>query len=187
VRGLSIPFLTLWGIGLATGSVHPLGVLAAATGLIIYARYAAALGVLFSMVSSTSDRAIAAGLMALTTSNAIALLFVPLDLIGPLAGSWQTVYLAGMTPLVEWVSLASPVEIRWWLQGRTWEGLIGLPWGLWGTRICLDPGLIRTYLASLIVHAIGTVAVMRIAAWYFDSERDRLRRPLRFLGGVRRV
>jgi hypothetical protein len=177
----------LWGIGLATGSVHPLGVLAAATGLIIYARYAAALGVLFSMLSSTSDRAIAAALLALMTSNAIALLLVPLDLIGPLAGSWQTVYLAGVTPLVEWVSLASPMEIRWWLEGRTWEGLIGLPWGLWGTRICLDPGLIRTYLASLLLHAIGTVAVMRDAAWLFDSEHDGLRRPLRFVGGVRRV
>ncbi len=188
VRGLSMPFLTLWGIGLATGSVHPLGVLAAAAGLIIYARYAAALGVLFSMVSSSSDRAIAAALLALLTSNAIALLFIPLDLIGPLGGSWQTVWLAGVTPLVEWVSLASPVEIRWWLEGRIGEGQIGLPWGLWSTRIRLDPGLVRTYLASLILHAIGTVAVMRVAAWLFDSQRDGFRRPLKSLwGGPARV
>jgi ABC-type transport system involved in multi-copper enzyme maturation permease subunit len=172
VRGLSIPFLTLWGIGLATGSVHPLGVLAAATGLIIYARYAAALGVLFSMLSTTSDRAITAALLALVTSNAIALLFVPMDLIGPLAGSWQTVYLAGVTPLVQWISLVSPVEIRSWLEGRSWEGLIGLPWGLWRTQIRLDPGLIRTYLASLTLHALGTAAVVRVAAWLFDSQRD---------------
>ena len=75
-----MPFLTLWGIGLATGSVHPLGVLAAAAGLIIYATHAAALGVLFSMVSSSSDRAIAARLLALWRSNAIALLFIPLKI-----------------------------------------------------------------------------------------------------------
>jgi ABC-type transport system involved in multi-copper enzyme maturation permease subunit len=105
----------------------------------------------------------------------------------PIAGSWQTVYLAGVTPLVEWVSLASPIEIRWWLEGRTWEGRVGLPWGLWGTRIRLDPGLIWTYLASLTLHAIGTVALMRVAAWSFDSERDGHRRLSLFQWGVRRV
>ena len=177
-----MPFLTLWGIGLATGSVHPLGVLAAAAGLIIYARYAAALGMLFSMVSSCWDRAIAAAVLALLTSNAIALLFIPLDLIGPLGGSWQTVWLAGVTPLVEWVSLASPVEIRWWLEGRAWGGAdrtaVG-PLGHAGTVWIL---VSSDLLASLILHAIGTVAVMRVAAWLFDSQRDGFRRPEMPLG-----
>ena len=50
------------------------------------------------------------------------------------------------------------------------------------------PGLVRTYLASLILHAIGTVAVMRVAAWLFDSQRDGFRRPLKSLwGGPARV
>ena len=51
VRGPAIVFLVLWGLGLATGSVHPLGVLAAALGLFVFARFAAAVGVLMSMLS----------------------------------------------------------------------------------------------------------------------------------------
>ena len=148
VRGLAIPFGILWGIGLATGSVHPLGVLAPAAGLVIFLRYGAALGVLFSMISPTSGQAVAATALALFASNAIALLFVPLDLIGPLAGQWTTLYLAGVSPFVEWIALVSPVEIRWSLEGARWEKRIGLPGGLWGTRILLVPGLIRTYLAQ---------------------------------------
>ena len=133
------------------------------------------------MASQTSGRAIVATIVALLASNAIALLFVPMDLIGPLAGTWQAIYLAGVTPFVEWISLASPVEIRWSLEGRTWEEAIGLPGGLWGARVALDPGLIRTYLASLVLHAIGATAAMRAAAWAFDAQHEecRLRPPFR--------
>ena len=172
VRGLVIAFLILWGIGLTTGSVHPLGVLASAVGLVIFARYGAALGVLCSMASQTSGRAIVATSLALLASNTIGLLFVPIDLIGSLAGTWQTIYLAGVTPFVEWISLASPVEIRWSLEGRTWEQAIGLPGGLWAARVALDPGLIRTYLVSLVFHAIGASAAMRTAAWMYDRNRS---------------
>ncbi len=172
VRGLVIPFAILWVIGLATGSVHPLGVLASAVGLVIFARYGAALGVLCSMASRTSGRAIVATSLALLASNAIALLFVPIDLIGSLAGTWQTIYLAGVSPFVEWIALASPVEIRWSLEGRTWEEAIGLPGGLWVARVALDPGLIRTYLVSLVLHAIGASAAMRAVAWMFDRDRS---------------
>jgi hypothetical protein len=147
-------------------------VLAAAAGLIIFARYAAALGVLFSMLSSSSERAIAAVLTALVAGNASALLFVPLNLIGPLAGTWQTVYLAALTPFVEWFSLASPMEVQYWWNGQIWDATIGLPWGFWGTRIALETGLVRTYLVSLAMHGILTVVLMRIAAWLFESQRE---------------
>jgi hypothetical protein len=120
-------------------------------------------------------------------SNAFALLFIPLNLIGPLAGSWSTVYLAGVTPLVEWISLASPVEFRQWQEGRIWEGLISLPGGIWSTRIRLDPGFFWTYVMSLTLHALGTIAAMRCAAWLFDSERAEIWRPSIFTRGVQRV
>ena len=176
VRGLAIPFAILWGIGLATGSVHPLGVLAAAAGLVIFLRYGAALGVLFSTISPTSGQAVAATALVLFASNAVALLFVPLDLIGPLAGQWTALYLAGVSPFVEWIALVSPLEIRWSLAGHSWESAIGLPGGLWGTRILLVPGLIRTYLLSLVLHAIGAMAAIRAAAWAFDAQhRDATR------------
>jgi len=160
-------------------------VLAASAGLFIYARYSAALGVLFSMASRTSERAIVVALMALVASNAFALLFVPMDLIGHLAGTWQTVYLAGMTPLVEWVSLASPMEIQWWWRGQSWEEAIRLPWGLWGARLSLNPGLIHTYFVSLALHAIATVGLIRLTAWLFDCRCDGLGRPFGSAWGAR--
>jgi hypothetical protein len=185
VRGLMIPFVVLWGMGLATGSVHPLGVLAAAAGLVVFLRYGAALGVLGSMVCPTSGQAIVATFGVLLAGNALALLFVPVDLAGQIAGSWQAIYLAGVTPFVEWVALVSPVEIRWSLAGRTWEGALGLPGGLWGTRVLLEPGLIRTFLASLALHALGTSVALRAAVWIYDAEGrgyrlpDSYRRPRR--------
>jgi ABC-type transport system involved in multi-copper enzyme maturation permease subunit len=169
VRGLAIPFAILWGIGLATGSVHPLGVLAAAAGLVVFLRYAAALGVLFSTISPTSGQAIAATAAVLFAGNAVALLFVPLDLIGPLAGQWTTLYLAGVSPFVQWIALVSPLEIRWSLTGHSWESALGLPGGLWSTRILLVPGLIRIYLLSLLLHAVAASAALRAAAWAFDA------------------
>src|SRR5262249_40664260 len=133
VRGLVLPFVILWGMGLATGSVHPLGVLAAAGGVVVFLRYGAALGGLISVVCPPPGRAIVATFGVLFAGNALALLFVPLDLVGRLAGSWQAIYLAGVTPFVEWVALVSPVEIRWYLAGQAWDEAFGLP-GVWGTR-----------------------------------------------------
>ena len=40
--GLLVPFAVIWGIGLATGSVHPIGVLASAAGLVTLLGYGAA-------------------------------------------------------------------------------------------------------------------------------------------------
>lgn len=173
VRGLAIPFLALWGMGLATGSVHPISVLAAAAGLVVFARYAAALGVLCSMLSPTSDRALVATFLALLASNAWALLFVPLDLIGPLAGSRSGVYLAGVSPLMEWVSLVSPTDVRAVLDGRDWESTISLPFTYRIIHVRLDPGLIRTFAVSLALHAMGAVVASRAAAWAFDARRGR--------------
>ena len=178
VHGAAVLFAILWGIGLATGSVHPLGILASAAGLAVFLRYGAALGVLFSMISRTSGQAIAATAFTLFASNAVALLFIPLDLIGPLAGQWTTLYLAGVSPFVEWIALASPLEIRWSLAGQAWESALALPGALWGTRILLVPGLIRTYLVGLILHAMGTMAAMRAAAWAFDAKHEEFRLPV---------
>lgn len=173
VRGLAIPALALWGMGLANGSVHPVGVLAAAAGLVVFARYAAALGVLCSMLSPTSDRALVTTFLALLASNAWALLFVPLDLIGPLAGSRSGVYLAGVSPLMEWVSLVSPFDVRAALDGRDWETRINLPFTYRWIRVRLDLGLIRTFSVSLALHAVATIVASRAAAWAFDARRGR--------------
>jgi hypothetical protein len=166
-RVWSMPLLVLWLLGLATGAIHPVGVLAAAIALLIFARYAAALGIFYSMRSHSSERALLATFLTLLAGNAVALLFVPVDLVGPLAGSRQAVYLACLTPLVEWVALVSPVEIHCWLAGRAWEARLQLPWGLWSANIALSPGLVATYLVSLVLHAAGAGALLRTAAWSF--------------------
>lgn len=169
VRGLLVPFAVIWGIGLATGSVHPIGVLASAAGLVALLGYGAALGVLSSMTSPNSGRAIVVAFAALLAGNALALSFVPLDLVGQVAGSWSGLYLAGVSPFVEWLALASPMDVHWSLNHRTWDVDLAMSLGLWGTRVLLVPGLIRVYLVGLALHALAAGAAMRAAAWAFHA------------------
>jgi hypothetical protein len=137
-----------WGIGLVTNAVHPLGVLAAAASLMVFVQYAAALGVVCSMLSSSSERAVVAVFMALVASNAAALLFMPVDLIGSLAGTRQATVLAGLTPLIEWFALVSPFELQCWWAGQSRWASLDLPWLVMRAQIQLDSGLIRTYLVG---------------------------------------
>ena len=169
VRGLLVPFAVIWGIGLATGSVHPIGVLASAAGLVTLLAYGAALGVLSSMTSPNTGRAIVVAFAALLAGNALALSFVPLDLVGQIAGSWSGLYLAGVSPFVEWLALASPMDVHWSLNHRTWDVDLAMSLGLWGTRVLLVPGLIRVYLVGLALHALAAGAAMRAAAWAFHA------------------
>jgi ABC-type transport system involved in multi-copper enzyme maturation permease subunit len=169
VRGLLVPFAVIWGIGLATGSVHPIGVLASAAGLVALLGYGAALGVLSSMTSPNSGRAIVVAFAALLAGNALALSFVPLDLVGQVAGSWSGLYLAGVSPFIEWLALASPMDVHWSLSHRTWDVDLAMSLGLWGTRVLLVPGLIRVYLVGLALHALAAGAAMRAAAWAFHA------------------
>ena len=169
MRGLLVPFAVIWGIGLATGSVHPIGVLASAAGLVALLGYGAALGVLASMTSPNSGRAIVVAFAALLAGNALALSFVPLDLVGQVAGSWSGLYLAGVSPFVEWLALASPMDVHWSLNHRTWDVDLAMSLGLWGTRVLLVPGLIRVYLVGLALHALAAGAAMRAAAWAFHA------------------
>jgi hypothetical protein len=168
MHGPVIALLVLWSLGLATGSVHPLGVLAAATGLFVFARYAAAVGVLISMASRDSERALVGTFFALVAIPVLGLLFLPLDLIGPLAGSRHGLFLACLTPFVEWAALASPAEIGGVAGGWTPDARISLPWHLWNARIPLDRGLVRILAVSLAAHALVTAAVLRVAAWAYD-------------------
>lgn len=177
MRPLAIPFLIIWGIGLTTGSIHPAGVLAAGAGLLVYGWYASALGILGSMLSEQSSRSIILTFLGLFAGNALPFLFLPPELIGPLGGSGAAIFMAGVTPFVEWIALFSPFDLQAALDGRKWGGQLGLPFGLHAISVRLDPGLLRTYLASLALHAIGALALSRIAAWAFDVARDR---PFRF-------
>jgi ABC-type transport system involved in multi-copper enzyme maturation permease subunit len=171
MRWLVLPFGTLWTVGLATGSVHPLGVLAAGLSGIVFAAYAASLGVFCSMLLPTSDRALLATLMVLMVSSVFPLLFVPLDLIGPIAGSREALVLAGVTPFVHWLSLVSPIEFQAASHGWPWEITTRLPLTFWSLRVPLHAGLLRLYGTSMLYHLLGAVAATRAAAWAFEASR----------------
>jgi ABC-type transport system involved in multi-copper enzyme maturation permease subunit len=181
IRSMIVLFLLLWSIGMTVGSVHPVGAIAAAASLAVFAWYAAAVGVFCSSVAGTSERALVATFSVLLASNAFALMFVPLDLIGALGGSRQALFMAGVSPFVEWFALVSPIEIQQYLGGWPWEGRIELPFGVWSTRLRLEPGLIRTYMISLALHAIGALVAGRVAIVALDAARGEFPRPLEFL------
>ncbi|SIO66110.1 ABC-2 family transporter protein [Singulisphaera sp. GP187] len=173
LRGLAIPLLLIWTVGLMTGSVHPVGVVAAAIGVVIYLWYAAAIGVFLSLVSKSSEQAIGATLLVLFASNLLPFLFVPLSLVGSLTGSWSGVYLAGATPFIGWASLVSPIDIQEWQAGRVWDQPFYLPAGLWRCRVVLNPGLVRTYAVSLAIHTLGAITATWAAARVFNARGGR--------------
>lgn len=173
LRALRMPaivFPILWGVGLATGAVHPLGVVAAAVGLLVFARYAAATGVLVSMVSRSSERAMVGTFLALITVPIVALLFVPLNLIGPLATTRHALPLASVIPFVEWIALMSPIEIGNAFGRWPSEGQIRLPWHLWYASIRLVPELVRIYALGLALHALAASAAVWAAARAYERE-----------------
>jgi hypothetical protein len=171
VRWVVPAYLVLSILGLATGAVHPLGFVLGAAGVAVFLAFATALGVACSVWLSASDQALVTTLLLLLTLNVFPLLFVPLSLIGSLAGSWATIYLAGVTPLVEWSSLISAIEIHECLAGRPCDQPFELPGGLWRVRVQLEPGLIRTYAASLGLHLAATLLLLRTTARRFDVRR----------------
>jgi ABC-type transport system involved in multi-copper enzyme maturation permease subunit len=164
------PFLMIWAIGLGTGSVHPIGVMAAALALIMFAWCAAALGVLVSVFATNSGQSILVTLLALVGATGVFLLFIPLDLIGPLAPSWRALNLAGVPPFVEWIALASPMDIDQTWQRMPRDARFGIP-GLGDFRVVVAPGLVRTYLVSLIGHGAAAAAFTWLAAVAFEVWR----------------
>jgi ABC-type transport system involved in multi-copper enzyme maturation permease subunit len=181
LRPIIALLLAISSIGLISGSVHPLGAIAAVASFIVFTWYAAAVGVLCSSVAETSEQAVVATFLVLLVSNAIALLFVPLDLIGALGGSRQAIFMAGVSPFVQWIALFSPIEVDQYIGGWPWEGRIELPFGVWSTRLRLEPGLIATYMISLALHSVGALAAERAAIVALDAGRGEFSPTLGFL------
>ena len=170
VRGLLVPFAVIWGIGLATGSVHPIGVLASAAGLVTLLGYGAALGVLSLddlAELGAGDRGRLRGPPRRQRPGAVLRAPGPHRpgrrvVVGPLPGRRVAVRrvagagLAHGRPLVP-----EPSDL-----GRC---DLAMSLGLWGTRVLLVSGLIRVYLVGLALHALAAGAAMRAAAWAFHA------------------
>jgi ABC-type transport system involved in multi-copper enzyme maturation permease subunit len=158
-RGLAVLMLVLWIIGLLAGAVHPLGFLAALTGMGVSCWFLAALGLSASLWSR--DRAQTTGwvlgpLMLIVGS--IALPFI-------LPSTASVVLAGGSMPFLTWVSLLSYEDVHAAFHSGAIPRFaeIGIR-GVAGARIIL-----AAWLISTTAQALGAFILMRSAVRGFDA------------------
>ena len=102
-RGLAVPLVMIWLIGLGTGSVHPLGVPASAAVIAACLPFAAAAGVACSVRASSGSRAFWASLAAVLVGNLVA--------VSPFLGAGlDPTTAAGVGPALAWEALLARDE-----------------------------------------------------------------------------
>jgi hypothetical protein len=154
-RGLGLLTIALWCLGLAAGAVHPAGFAAVVIETAIFIWFAAALGVTFSLSAATSARAQAATIGLLATANGLYFLCcVPL---GP--DSWY--FAAGITPLIEAISLLSYEQIAWLFSHPRRDNEIEA---------------IVTCILSTLIYGAAALVLTTKAFVSFDARVDRPRR-----------
>jgi ABC-type transport system involved in multi-copper enzyme maturation permease subunit len=166
-RGLAVLMLVLWIVGLLAGAVHPLGFLAALTGLGVSGWFLAVLGVSASLWSR--DRAQATGMTLGPLIYFLSLGALPFIL----PGTASVVLAIGTMPFQTWASLLSYEDVH----AATHVGAIpqfaaiGIGGGA-GARIIL-----AAWLISTIAQAVGAFLLMRSAVSGFDAAVGRPTRP----------
>ena len=164
------PMALLWIAGIVTGAVHLGGVAVAASVVVAAVWSAAALGVTASMLIYDTNRSLNATLGALLALNAAPVLFVPLGLVGEVAGTWPTfAYVFAPWYLVS-VAPVSPSELDWLMRGEVWWGNSTLLRFL-GGRGAISIGLAWIALAAVVVHSAVAVGLTRAAAMVFEGRR----------------
>jgi hypothetical protein len=158
-RGPAVLMLVLWIVGLLAGAVHPLGFLAALTGMGVSCWFHAALGLFASLWSR--DRAQATGwvlgpLILILGSSALPFI---------LPGTASVVLAGGTMPFLTWASLLSYEDVHAALRSGAIPRFaeIGIP-GVAGARIIL-----AAWLISTTAQAIGAFLLMRSAVRGFDA------------------
>jgi hypothetical protein len=158
-RGLAVLMLVLWIVGLLAGALHPLGFLAALTGMGVSCWFLAALGLTASLWSR--DRAEATGRALGPLMLIVGLGTLPFIL----PGTARVVLAGGTMPFLTWVSLLSYEDVHAALHlgaiPRFAE--IGIR-GVAGARIIL-----AVWLISTTAQAIGAFLLMRSAVCGFDA------------------
>jgi hypothetical protein len=154
-RAVGFLLAVLWLVGLAAGSVHPLGLVAVVLETTVFVWFAAALGVTFSLGARSSVRAQAATLALLATINGLYLLCcIP---VRP-----DTLFCAvGVTPMIEGISLMSYEDIAWMYTNpvRTNEN-----------------EAIATCLLAVLLYGAAALILTTKAFVSFDEKVDRPRR-----------
>jgi len=102
-RRLIVALLAIWGVGLLSGAIRPLGFLAALLFLGAFLGFVAALGLAVSLRARTTSRALVTAIGVLTAVNLGVLM------IGRVFDAPDL--LAGSAPLVAWLAPAGPQDI----------------------------------------------------------------------------
>jgi ABC-type transport system involved in multi-copper enzyme maturation permease subunit len=154
-RWLGFPLLALWILGLASGAVHPIGFVAAAVETAVFLWFVTALGVSLSLTSKSSARAQTATIAILATLNGLYLLCcVPLH---P-----DTMFsLAGVTPMIEWISLLSYESISWFYDKP---------------NTAQETEAVLTCIIGVVLYAAAALFISTHAIVSFDTKVDRPRR-----------
>jgi ABC-type Na+ efflux pump permease subunit len=155
MRWCGLLLLVLWLVGLSSGAVHPAGFVAVAVETAVFVWFAAALGVSLSLSSRSSARAQTATMAILVTLNGLYLLCcIPLH-------PDSMIYMAGVTPLIEAISLLSYESISWLYvnpdRAQETEALL-------------------TCLVGVLVYGAAAIVLTTHAIISFDAKVDRPRR-----------
>ncbi len=105
LRPVAILLFTLWAIGLAVGSIHPVGLVACAVELAVFTWFLTSIGTFFSLRSRNSTRALASTMALLIFVNGgYMVCCIPFR-------PDTSIITAGSTPVVFTISLASPYDL----------------------------------------------------------------------------
>jgi ABC-type Na+ efflux pump permease subunit len=158
-RQVAALLLALWGVGLLAGAVHPLGFLAATTGLAVSSWFLAALGLMASLWSR--DRGHATG--RVIGPLMLILVLGALPFLRP--GTASAVLAGGSMPFLTWASLLSYEDVHAAVHRGAIPRFaeIGIP-GVAGARI-----LLAAWLISTAAQAVGAFLLMRSSARGFDA------------------
>lgn len=157
-RSLGALMLALGLIGIAAGSVHPFGLLVVILETLVFVWFAAALGTFVSLRAQTSMRAMTATIGILIVANGGYLMCCI-----PFASN-SLVTLAGVTPLVEVISLLNYREFEELIHGKSFA-----------RSFFSDPDMLLTCVFSTLIYSVGAFTLTALSVAGFDDEIDRPR------------
>ena len=165
LRGFGVLLSLIWLVGLATGAVHPLGLLAAVAQVVAATWFAAALGVYCSLTARTTARGLGRAVLILGGINVVPYL------IARVVNPWEPVATTGLcVPLMESSALLSYADVHWSL-GDEGSKFLRTTWprGPWW--------LILGGVAGPLAYTLGAIGVVWAGDRRFDRIVDRPRRP----------
>lgn len=163
-RWMALFLLPLWGLGLISGAVHPVGIVLVGVETAIFLWFVAALGTFLSLYSKTSTRAMIRTLAILIVINGAYLMcFIPAQLDTSLIAF-------GVTPMIEALSLVSSDDL-WRTLGAVLGGYkpTGIP------ERSID--MVLTCALGTWIYAASAIVLTWMTISNFDTKVGRPARP----------